>query len=122
MAFGFSFWTGTGSLIQNVSTDAFLGAVVARQIVPHKVSTTINFSGTDFSDYYVTYWYRGGMTSYDDFGTIYTPSESFMLVPPTITLDKVNKTAVIYWDVAAGQLNPYHQVWIANLEVLVIGV
>ncbi len=122
MAFGFSFWTGTGSLIQNVSTDAFLGAVVARQIVPHKVSTTINFSGTDFSNYYVTYWYRGGMTSSDNFGPISNPSEGAMLYPPTVTLDTVNKTATVYWDVRANQLNPNNQVWVANLEVLIIGV
>jgi len=122
MPFGFSFWTGSSSLIQNVSTDAFLGAVVARQIVPHKVSTTINFSGTDFTDYYVTYWYRGGMTSYDDFGPIDSPSEGSMLVPPTITLDKINKFATILWDVRLNQLNPYNQVWVADLEVLVIGV
>jgi hypothetical protein len=122
MTYGFSFWTGTGTLTQNISTDAFLGVIVARQIVPHKVSTTINFSGTSFPNYYVTYWYRGGATSYDDFGPIDPPNESSFLVPPSITLDTTNKTATVYWDVRVNQLNPYHQVWVANLEVLIIGV
>jgi hypothetical protein len=124
MAYGFSFWTGTGTLIQNVSTDAFLGAVVARQIVPHKVSTVINFSGTDFSNYYVTYWYRGGGKVYDDIDPTprFVDNPGIFLPAPTVNLNTTNKTATVYWDVLVNQLNPYNAVYIANLEVIVIGV
>lgn len=123
MSYGFKFGVGANGAIQIVSSDAFFGAIVLRQIVQHKVTTTLNFSNTSFSDYYVNYWYRGGVTTFrDDFGTRPITSESVFLIPPTITLDKINKTATVYWDVLANQINPYNAVYNAQLEVLIMGV
>lgn len=123
MSYGFKFGVGDNGAIQIVSSDAFFGAIVSRQIVQHKVTTTLNFSSASFSDYYVNYWYRGGVTTFrDDFGTRPITSESVFLIPPTITLDKINKTATVYWDVLANQINPYNAMYDAQLEVLVMGV
>jgi hypothetical protein len=123
MSFGFKFGVGSSGATQIVSSDAFFGAIVLRQIVQHKVLTTLDFSGTSFSDYYVNYWYRGGVTTFrDDFGTRPITSESVFLIPPTITLNKTTKQATVFWDVLANQINPYNAVYDAQLEVIVMGV
>lgn len=123
MSYGFKFGTGANAATQIVSSDAFFGAIVRRQIVQHKVSTTISFADTSFSDYYVNYWYRGGVVKgKDNFGEFFISSESVFLIPPTITLDKVNKYVTVFWDVLVNQGNPYNASYDAQLEVVVMGV
>lgn len=123
MTFGFSFQTGSGTLIQNASSDASFGAFIKKVRVPHKVLTRIDFSeATGFTDYYVTWIWTGTMTAYDDFGP-FTPSPTNALLPPTITVNKTSKYADVYWDVrsAPGDTNPYHAVYTCYIDVTVIG-
>ena len=122
MAFGFSFQTGTGALIQNVSSDASFGALIKKVRVPHKVLTRIYFTeAVGFTDFYVTSIWTGTMTAHDDFGE-FTPSPSNALTPPTITIDVANKWADVYWDVLANTINPYNAVYTCYLDVTVVGV
>lgn len=122
MSFGFDFRTGdSGALVQSLSTAATMGAVIRQQLVPHKVSTVINFSDTNFSNYYVTYIWDGTLSAQDNFGYL-QPSELWVLAAPNITLNYSNKTATIYWDVLQYEYNPYNAQITANIAVTVYGV
>jgi hypothetical protein len=108
MSFGFKFVTGSNTNnVTIISDDLTPGYVVASQLVPYQNSyTTINFSGTNFSDYFVTYYLN----------SIVTTTPAALSCTPDLILDKVNKTLQVryYFLASAGTSG--------NIVVNVIGI